>query len=216
MRWRGLEAGAQAHSGVRWGVLPRLLTSNQTTARVRKCQQDNGGTWGCPDGPLHRSPGRLGDLCVSSKSPLPCREGDDSYFWGWNPFPFFPPAAPFLIFFGAMLLLTKNTACLRQSVHFSSSRKEAFEEKASDRNEERVLEGGVLGKARRKEEAGLGWGAGFDLPTWSCAFPCRGEGVSLAKEERPGQAFQLTESEASDLSASTEGITRNRSLRGCQ
>lgn len=56
-----------------------------------------------------------------------------------------------MISFGAVPLLTKNTACLKQSVHNSSSRKEAFEEKASDQNKERELAGRgweVSGKPR--------------------------------------------------------------------
>lgn len=97
--------------------------------------------------PLHKTPFlRLGGFNYS--------------FWGWILFPFL--SAPLLISFGAVLLLTKNTACSRQSVCDASSRKEAFEEKASDQNKEREAEG-RSGQEERREERVWARKTGFDL-----------------------------------------------------
>lgn len=88
------------------------------------------------------APGRLSDTLFSSPRALFLGWGGLNYsLWGRDPFPFLH--APLLISFGAGLLLAENTACLRQSVHNSSSRKQAFEEKASDQNKERQWEGGA-------------------------------------------------------------------------
>lgn len=113
--------------------------------------------------PLHKTPFlRLGGFNYS--------------FWGWTLSPFLP--APLLISFGAVPLLTKNTACLRQSVCNASSRKEAFEEKANDQNKEREVGG------RSRQEAGaegseLGGQALISLhrllPLAASLFHCWGE-----------------------------------------
>lgn len=136
------------------------------TELTRKYQQNNSETrlgfimprepcWFTLADDQNAQAGQNGCLLASplQKTSFPRLGGFNYSFWGWILFPFLP--APLLISFGAVPLLTKNTACLRQSVCNASSRKEAFEEKASDQNKEREV-GGRSRRERRREERGLG------------------------------------------------------------
>lgn len=64
---------------------------------------------------------------ISPRTPFLGWGGLNYELWGCDPFPFL--SAPLLISFGAGLLLTEKTACLRQSVHNSSSRKQPLKKR---------------------------------------------------------------------------------------
>lgn len=127
------------------------------------------------------APGRMSNTLASSPRTLFLGWGELNYeLWGWNPFPFLP--APLLISFGAGLLLTENTACLRQSVHNSSSRKQPLKKRLVIR-----IKRGSGGRGYRGTEGGKEGGiqtprAGFDISLWLLCFTVRDEGSHPARE----------------------------------